>query len=176
MAWQLASIGNGLALLSHKIRVCLYIQCRIPGPICYIIHLCSDGNKYEASFSAPWLRAKTIMWSLCCKEIGQAHAQCDSVLSRTSQICSLFDFPSHFFHLYLLISAKGRGKPEAFADCHLYIPPSWYFLINLTLSNENYVCGRRIWIIHSPVVSLSTCHYTGSKLTWLKSVYHFCHF
>lgn len=74
MAWQLASIGNGLALLIHKIRVCLNIQCRIPGMICYIIHLCSYRDKYEASFSAPRLRAKTIMWSLCCKEIGQARA------------------------------------------------------------------------------------------------------
>lgn len=60
--WHL--LENGLALLIHKIRVCLNIQCWIPGMICYIIHVCSYVGKYEASFSATWLRAKTIMWSL----------------------------------------------------------------------------------------------------------------
>lgn len=77
----------------------------MPGMIYYIIHLCSYGDRYEASFSAQWLRAKTIMRSLCYKEIGKARDWYNSFLNRDSQICGLLDFPFRFSHPHLLIFA-----------------------------------------------------------------------
>lgn len=110
MARQLASIGNGLALLIHKIRVCLNIQCRICGIICYIIHLCSYGDKYEASFSALWLRARQLCEVYALKKQGRPKnseilprlepAEHGSYLISYTQYIYIYTFPIS----YILIS------------------------------------------------------------------------
>lgn len=163
-----------LALLIHKIRVCLNTQCWIHGMICYIIHLCSYGDKYEASFSAQWSRSKSIMWSLYSHEMGQAHHTVIHLLW-ACWICCLFDFPFHFPLRICWFLGRIVKRPTALeisicisprADIFLSIPHKIYIMCAGSIKNHTQTCPPAI----------GTCHYIGSNPTWSKTVYHFCHF
>lgn len=70
-----------------------------------------------------------------------------------------------------------KWKASSFGDCHLHVLPWWYFLINISSLNL-LLCALRVVDTlesHEKLCPLSiyTCHFIGSKLTWPNNVYHF---